>query len=172
MQIQISWLLKKPSDLDLHCLQRQGISGFSRTRVKVVTTATDDILIFLLFFREHRSWYFIWTGCTKCQTLYPASKNRMLSAAVGLVLKGLQVKVLKSIENIETVTSWNMPYEQSQHTHMNYCQSWLDWVTAVCSGFQRLPRICNANSLIPYHIIEWDCKDSKQTVSVHRLIWV
>ena len=33
MQIQISWLLKKPTDLDLHCLQRQGISGFNRTRV-------------------------------------------------------------------------------------------------------------------------------------------
>ena len=29
VQIQISWLL-----LDLHCLQMQGISGFSRTRVK------------------------------------------------------------------------------------------------------------------------------------------
>ena len=27
--------LKKPTDLDLHCLQRQGISGFSMTRVKV-----------------------------------------------------------------------------------------------------------------------------------------
>ena len=26
-------LLKKPTDLDLHCLQRHGISGFSRTRV-------------------------------------------------------------------------------------------------------------------------------------------
>ena len=34
VQIQISWLLKKPTDLDLHCLQRQDISGFSRTRVK------------------------------------------------------------------------------------------------------------------------------------------
>ena len=34
MQIQISWLLKKPTDLDLHCLQRQGISAFSMTRVK------------------------------------------------------------------------------------------------------------------------------------------
>ena len=33
MQIQISWLLQKPTDLDLHCLQRQNISGFSRTRV-------------------------------------------------------------------------------------------------------------------------------------------
>ena len=27
--------LQKPTDLDLHCLQRQDISGFSRTRVKV-----------------------------------------------------------------------------------------------------------------------------------------
>ena len=33
VQIQISWLLKKPTDLDLHWLQRQGISGLSRTRV-------------------------------------------------------------------------------------------------------------------------------------------
>ena len=27
--------LKKPTDLDLHCLQRQGLSGFCRTRVRV-----------------------------------------------------------------------------------------------------------------------------------------
>ena len=33
VQIQISWLLQKPTDLVVHCLQRQGISGFSRTRV-------------------------------------------------------------------------------------------------------------------------------------------
>ena len=34
VQIQISWLLKKPTNLDLHYLQRQGIARFSRTRVK------------------------------------------------------------------------------------------------------------------------------------------
>ena len=34
VQIQISWLLQKPTDLDLHCLQRKDISGFSRTKVK------------------------------------------------------------------------------------------------------------------------------------------
>ena len=27
MQIQISWLLQKPTDLDLHCLQKQGYLG-------------------------------------------------------------------------------------------------------------------------------------------------
>ena len=32
-----SWLLKKPTDLDLHCLQRQVISGFSMARVKGFT---------------------------------------------------------------------------------------------------------------------------------------
>ena len=31
VQIQISWLLQKSTDLDLCCLQRQGISGTSRT---------------------------------------------------------------------------------------------------------------------------------------------
>ena len=35
MQIQISGHLQKLTGLDLHCLQRQGISGFSSTRVNV-----------------------------------------------------------------------------------------------------------------------------------------
>ena len=35
LQTQISWLLQKPTDLGLHCLQRQDISGFSRTRVNI-----------------------------------------------------------------------------------------------------------------------------------------
>ena len=33
MQIQISWLLQKPTDLDLHCLKKAGYIRFSRTRV-------------------------------------------------------------------------------------------------------------------------------------------
>ena len=33
--------MKKPADLDLHCLQRQGISRFSRTRVKVLQQKVD-----------------------------------------------------------------------------------------------------------------------------------
>ena len=35
VQIQISWLLQKPTDLDLHCLERQGNSRFSKTRVNI-----------------------------------------------------------------------------------------------------------------------------------------
>ena len=33
LQVQISEFLPKPTDLDLHCLQKQVMSGFSRTRV-------------------------------------------------------------------------------------------------------------------------------------------
>ena len=36
MQIQISWRLKKSIVPILHCLQRQGISRFSRTRVNIL----------------------------------------------------------------------------------------------------------------------------------------
>ena len=32
---------EKPSDLDLHCLQRQDISGFSRTKVKLLIDPLD-----------------------------------------------------------------------------------------------------------------------------------
>ena len=34
MQIQISWLLQKPTDLDLHCLLRQGMSCSARGGLK------------------------------------------------------------------------------------------------------------------------------------------
>ena len=48
---------QKPADLDLHCLQRQDISGFRRTRVKIeyrLTKGSDmrivlrDILLLLM----------------------------------------------------------------------------------------------------------------------------
>ena len=38
VQIQISWLLQKPTDLCSYCFQRWGIIGFSRTRVKLCLT--------------------------------------------------------------------------------------------------------------------------------------
>ena len=51
VQIQIRWLLQKPADLDLHCLQRQGISGFCRKRVKLLN---------ILFFSEEASYAKLW----------------------------------------------------------------------------------------------------------------
>ena len=38
VQIQISWLLQNPIDLDLHCLQRQDISGSSRIPLLLLNT--------------------------------------------------------------------------------------------------------------------------------------
>ena len=60
MQIQISWLLQKPTDLDLHCLQRKGISGFSRTRVKLAKSFSDLCNFF---------WFFIDISSTVCSGL-------------------------------------------------------------------------------------------------------
>ena len=73
MQIQISWLLKKPTDLDLHCLQRQGISGFIRTRVKyfkqhyvctqikICLNQIDKVLVFNLKVLHHVIYFLIST---------------------------------------------------------------------------------------------------------------
>ena len=47
VQIQISWLLQKPTDLDLHCLQRRGISRFSMTRVNTIETDVKHQLIII-----------------------------------------------------------------------------------------------------------------------------
>ena len=58
MQIQVSWLLQKPTDLDLHCLQRQGISGFSRTRVNkapILKVLSKIVEYFFFFFFFHYS---------------------------------------------------------------------------------------------------------------------
>ena len=48
MQILISWLLQKPTDLDLHCLQRQDISGFSRNRVNTDRSQAVDLVLLVL----------------------------------------------------------------------------------------------------------------------------
>ena len=76
VQIHISWLLQKPTDLDLHCLQKQGIPGFSRTRVNTFQAMgrfsrqqIDDI--FLFFPRKqdlilHANCLF----CMKCWILF------------------------------------------------------------------------------------------------------
>ena len=46
----MSWLLQKPADLDLHCLQKQGLSGFSRTRVNQTSSALIKFYYWLIGF--------------------------------------------------------------------------------------------------------------------------
>ena len=55
VQIQISWFPKMLTDLDLHCLQRQGLSGFNRTRVKLSGAS-------LMMFRLYQLYLFLSGG--------------------------------------------------------------------------------------------------------------
>ena len=59
-------LASKPTYLDLYCLQRQGISGFNRTRVKHRRRDSDIlnlcvcvffvvVVLFHYFFREYKA---------------------------------------------------------------------------------------------------------------------
>ena len=48
---------QKPTGLDLHCLQRQGISGFSMTRVKRRLQSIYELQLVVLI--EHNLWEII-----------------------------------------------------------------------------------------------------------------
>ena len=53
MQIQINWLLRKPTDLALHCLLRQGIagsagSGLTKKRLTLEAPVTTIVVCFVL----------------------------------------------------------------------------------------------------------------------------
>ena len=62
MQIQINWLLQKPTDLDLHCLQWQGISRFSRTRLTI-----SEVLLSL----SSQELVLIHVLCVSCKNYLP-----------------------------------------------------------------------------------------------------
>ena len=47
MQVQISWLLQKPTDLDLHCLQNRVYPVSARQGLKTV------IILYKLFINVH-----------------------------------------------------------------------------------------------------------------------
>ena len=68
MQIQISWLRKKPTDLDLHCSKRQGVSGFSTTRLNKFVA--DNILKLLLLFFKNKARHFMQDDSEKSEILF------------------------------------------------------------------------------------------------------
>ena len=59
VHIQISWLLRKPTNLELHCLQRHGISGFSKRRVQTIFVSLiytrDSFRDFLFAFLSNKN---------------------------------------------------------------------------------------------------------------------
>ena len=58
MQIQISWLLQKPTDLDLHCLLRQGMSCLAREGLRcpnIYSKCSNTYIIKTLSFAATKS---------------------------------------------------------------------------------------------------------------------
>ena len=64
VHIQISWL-QKPTDLDLHCLQRQGISGFSRKGLTFSLSGSIQLTTNWRYYRKQASIFR--AICIKCQ---------------------------------------------------------------------------------------------------------
>ena len=62
MQIQISWLLQKPTDLDLHCLLRQGMKCLAREGLN-----TDKRIYLSFIFAEEKS---LMIACLTLKTVY------------------------------------------------------------------------------------------------------
>ena len=61
-------------DLDLHCLQKQSISGFSRTRVNYSRNISADVIFFFFFIispQKHMLWYSLEAPLWRASTVYP-----------------------------------------------------------------------------------------------------
>ena len=85
MQIQISWLLKKPTDLDLHCLQRQGISRISRTRANRGSTFLRGYNLIIVVQGESKVNKFIGYDTQNLSNLSQNSpENKIMSQKQGL----------------------------------------------------------------------------------------
>ena len=105
MQIQISWLLQKPTDLDLHCLQRQGISRFSRTRVKWPMVVIKSLPIL------HHSavLFFLFSLGSMGPFLYPWKSNSALASVrrhiAALQTTLLHLNILRQSESLTSILS-------------------------------------------------------------------
>ena len=125
MQIQISWLLQKPTDLDLHCLQMQGISGFSRTRVKVngykfkgdnsVTIVYPPFSMHHVLINSHFTpvWFYVWLK-TFMQIYFKISMMFLfIDNPLTIEKEGRNNSVLQRNENIlanKCLPNWALHY--------------------------------------------------------------
>ena len=75
VQIQISWLLQKPADLDLHCLQRQGISGLSRTMVNVKINLMNKYILKIHFVSYLLQCFYFIIKCINLTLKLPSHNN-------------------------------------------------------------------------------------------------
>ena len=149
MQIQISWLLQKPTELALHCLQRQGISGF----FLLFYIAPGICIIFYLFLYENIYCDYSlevpqWDASTTTYFLYRNKKNisAFCSGRFKVGLKGSAKPPLESTlfhfhgecwENAGKIFKSNPPQ-----------QSWTPFF-----NFQDLPLLFGWKKKIKTHLI-------------------
>ena len=120
MQIQISWLLQKPTDLDLHCLLRQGIFCSAREGLTLTIFRTNTA--------DHNCWYiFCFTiklalafnaNCLlKCWILFSWKKDtskcyllNFLPSTLHVNVKDLPYAVTKSLDTLECLRWLQRPW--------------------------------------------------------------
>ena len=111
VQIQISWLLQKPTDLDLHCLQRQGISGFSRTRV---------ITFFFSFLMDIHIIFFL---CLLSEVLLMSTHN---------ICNCIHPPIIMSWANNSVKHWWNLPISNLK-PDLFHINAWTIWLKSLDS---------------------------------------
>ena len=99
MPIQISWLLQKPTDLDLHCLQRQDIYGFSRTRVKALKSLKSLFLQKIICCNVVLSVSFILFTDQAVRCLHGGDWENTINCSIGLCQRTMNKFVTDDILN-------------------------------------------------------------------------
>ena len=125
MQIQISWLLQKPTDLDLHCLQRQGISGSAGQGLMRSMWAKTSTLA---YFKEVFTTKLIWQ--MPFFLAYIPYLLEVFGHLTILFLKFEQVQFITRCCIQKLLDGWQTVYILMRR-HVLWC---LIWIYTVCSG--------------------------------------
>ena len=140
MQIQISWLiLQKPTDPDLHYLQRQDIFRLSRTRVKLMYSHieihtssdlyADDLVIIAESLEECARRFLIWKEAMEKKGLrVNAGKKKTMICGTGL-------DPLQSSSEFPCAVCCN-----GVGSNSIFCNGCKHWVHKKCSGLKRLKK--------------------------------
>ena len=75
--MQISWLLKKPTDLDLHCLLRQGMSCLAREGL-IMSLWESKITVFTLEVLGHLNFLLHVLKVEKKSILLPVDMSKIV----------------------------------------------------------------------------------------------
>ena len=143
MQVQISWLLQKPTDLDLHCLQMQGICGLSRIRLNAIYQ------FFIKLFLDNEM--FIFEG-------YGAFNNRICKTYQSASI--FSVRILYRSDHGHT--SWCWLYDTTRHIKrcscLYGCKAYLRRWRIIRTLCLNPPGFLKLNKTLSKHIIA--CKDN------------